>query len=98
PLTIKLCKKNNKPVPDHPLSGLDKPGSVTTFENLEILYPGEAHAKDNIVVWEPNNKILLGGCAIKGSHDTTPGNLSDANLEQWPASMNRVDSLYGKQA
>lgn len=98
PETIKLCQENGKPVPDHPIAGLDKPGTTATVAGLEIMYPGRAHASDNILVWEPRNKVLLGGCAVRAATDTSPGNLSDADLKEWPASMRRAEAAYGDRA
>lgn len=98
PETIALCKKNGKPVPDHAIDGLSKPGDMVSLEGVEVMYPGEAHASDNVVVWEPGTNVLLGGCAVKAAADNHPGNLSDANLKEWPAAMERVEAMYGNRS
>lgn len=70
----------------------------TTFllENLKIetYYPGEAHSTDNIVCWIPSEKILFGGCMVKSVASETLGNLSDANLTEWPKSIQKVIENY----
>lgn len=59
-------------------------------ESIEIYYPGETHSPDCITVYFPNKKILFGGCMIKSLNSGKLGNVSDANLEAWPKSLNKV--------
>lgn len=47
------------------------------------------------MVWLPDTKLLYGGCFVKGADATTLGNIADADLARWPASIQRVLSLYG---
>jgi metallo-beta-lactamase class B len=58
--------------------------------NFEIYYPGEGHAPDNIVVWFPSQKVLYGGCFIKSTETNSIGNLSHANVLQWPESLKKT--------
>jgi metallo-beta-lactamase class B len=72
----------------------------TTFTinnvSFQTFYPGEGHTKDNIVIWFPCKKVLFGGCLVK-SHDATDlGNIKEANIEQWPNSINNVINHYPK--
>lgn len=66
----------------------------TTFTlgqySFETYYPGEGHTKDNIVIWFPKEKILHGGCAIKSTEATDLGYVKEANLAEWPKSLNRI--------
>lgn len=57
---------------------------------VQTYYPGEGHTKDNIVVWLPQQKVLDGGCFIKSTDTNDIGNIADANVKQWPASVKRV--------
>ena len=57
---------------------------------LEIYYPGPGHTIDNITVWFPESKLLFGGCFIKSMDSTNPGNIADADLMQWPISLEKV--------
>lgn len=50
-------------------------------EAVEIIFPGPGHAPDNLVVWFPAQRVLFGGCLIKGG--TSIGNLGDANLDTY---------------
>ncbi|AEV33639.1 Zn-dependent hydrolase, glyoxylase [Owenweeksia hongkongensis DSM 17368] len=72
--------------------------SDTTFllddSPIQTFYPGEAHSPDNIVCYLPNEKVLFGGCMVKSADSKTLGNLSDANLENWPQAINNVIDKY----
>lgn len=69
-----------------------------TFElvkgTIEIFYPGAGHSKDNIVVWLPKSKILFGGCFVKSLHSNNLGNIADASITEWPASIEQVINKY----
>lgn len=57
---------------------------------LEVYYPGEGHAPDNIVVWFPEKKVLFGGCLIKSIDAKNLGSTTDANVDEWPKSVSKV--------
>lgn len=61
---------------------------------IETFYPGEAHSPDNIVCWLPQEKVLFGGCMVKSDTSETLGNLSDANVKQWPESIKVLLKKY----
>jgi len=78
-----------------PLSGLEDGRSLDfNGEKLEIYYPGEAHAPDNLVLYFPQKQILFGGCMVKSIDSKTIGNTSDANLNAWPQSIQNVIERY----
>lgn len=54
---------------------------------VECFYPGPGHTADNIVVNLPSEKILFGGCLIKDAAAKGLGNLADADVKSWPASL-----------
>lgn len=64
-LTDQFCKENNKKRAAFLMTG------DTTFHiapySFEVYYPGEGHTADNIIVWFEKEKILYGGCLIKGA-------------------------------
>ena len=62
--------------------------------HMEIFYPGEGHTSDNITVWFPDQKLLFGGCFIKSMDSNNLGNTVDANLEQWPVSLEKIINRY----
>lgn len=70
------------------------PGEKASAGSLEILFPGPAHAPDNVVVWLPNTRTLAGGCAVRAAVSGGLGNLSDASVVNWAASIARVQAAY----
>lgn len=60
--------------------------------HLEAFFPGAGHSPDNVVVYVAEEQILFGGCLVRA--DDSIGNLSDANVAAWPATMDRVIARY----
>lgn len=89
--TLALAKL--EPTPAFDLYRL-APGGKRPVGTLEILYPGPAHAPDNVVVWLPAHRILAGGCAVRAAASGGLGNLSDAAVAEWSASLARVQAAY----
>jgi metallo-beta-lactamase class B len=58
--------------------------------SFQTYYPGQGHAPDNIVIWFEKEKILYGGCLIKSVEDNNLGNLGDANVKQYAATVKKV--------
>lgn len=86
------------------LQTMGKAQAVNAFDNddywllkdhIEVFYPGAGHAKDNVVVWLPKQKVLFGGCLIRAKIATTLGNTSDAVLSAWSGSAENLQSRYG---
>ncbi|MEO5581244.1 MAG: subclass B1 metallo-beta-lactamase [Saprospiraceae bacterium] len=63
-------------------------------KQLETYYPGPGHAPDNIVIWFKDAQVLYGGCFVKSTETNSPGNLGDANLNEWKISLNKVVKKY----
>jgi metallo-beta-lactamase class B len=87
-LTIELAIKHNEPVPQHGFVDslrLDLNGLETICYFL-----GGGHSADNIVVWIPSEKTLFGGCMVKDIYAKGLGNLSDAKVEEWPETIQKV--------
>lgn len=61
---------------------------------FETYYPGEGHTKDNIVVWFPKERILLGGCLIKGALDENLGYLGDGNIKEYASTLLKVKRKF----
>ncbi|MFF2531825.1 subclass B1 metallo-beta-lactamase [Brevibacillus sp. DP1.3A] len=91
-LTAKLAKEYGYPSPNPTLD--EKPVIKVGDTILEAYYPGEGHSSDNITVWLPQSKILFGGCFVKSLDAKDLGNLSDANVEQWDDSVQKVIEKY----
>lgn len=92
-LTRRIAIEKGLPVPEA-LEEVAEPGSAATAGGVEIFYPGPGHALDNLVVWVPARKVLFGGCAVRAAATSSKGNLSDANVEEWPRSIRRVIDRY----
>lgn len=90
--TKKLCLEKGEKIASHIFV------SDTTFRvgqlQVQTFYPGEGHSPDNIVIYVPHDKVLFGGCLVKSYESSTLGNLSDANTEAWPTSLERVVSTF----
>lgn len=91
-LTAELAKEYGYPSPKPTLDV--QPVMKVGDTVVEAFYPGEGHSQDNITVWLPQYKILFGGCFIKSLEATNLGNLSDANVEQWDDSVQKVIDKY----
>lgn len=88
--TFALCEKFGEPKSDK----IVRPDQMFEFGNrsFRVIYPGEGHTPDNIVVWFPADKILYGGCFVKSEDSPDLGYLGDANVKEWPNSIRNVMS------
>ncbi|GAA4371830.1 subclass B1 metallo-beta-lactamase [Hymenobacter koreensis] len=61
------------------------------FGNTQVLatFFGEGHTHDNVVGYFPDDEVLFGGCLLK-ELNATKGNLADANVQAWSATVTRV--------
>lgn len=87
-LTDELCKKNGKKRATY-LIEKDTVFNVGEY-SFETYYPGEGHTTDNIVIWFNKEKILYGGCLIKGADAENLGYLGDANKKQYLTTLQNV--------
>lgn len=94
PMTRRLSAEEGNPVPPNALSGIDAPGSATGFGTVEVFYPGGGHARDNIMVWLPEQKMLYGGCAVRELATDNLGNTADADLAYWPRAIRNAQARY----
>lgn len=58
-----------------------------------IRYFGAGHTADNVVGYVPNENALFGGCLIK-SANASKGNLEDANVAQWPTTVEKIKQEF----
>lgn len=86
--TDELSKKNDKPRAEFLMSKdtVFKAGQYA----FEVYYPGEGHTTDNIVIWFSKEKVLYGGCLIKGVDDENLGYLGDANTKAYASTLMNV--------
>lgn len=91
-LTDSLSKVNNTKRAEF----LMTKDTIFTYDRyqFETYYPGEGHTKDNIVIWFPKEKIMLGGCLIKGAKDENLGYLGDGNTNEYANTLLKVQQKY----
>lgn len=82
--TSRLAAAKQGPVPSRTFAGQQHLGPI------ELFFPGAGHSPDNIVVWHPGSSVLFGGCFVKDGSAKDLGNLGDADLAAWPASLERT--------
>jgi metallo-beta-lactamase class B len=87
-LTDEWSKKNNKKRAEFLILN----DTVFNFKpyTFETFYPGEGHTADNIIIWFSKEKILYGGCLIKGADAENLGYLGDANEMEYATTLKRV--------
>lgn len=93
-LTKEIAKSKNLPVAENTFS---KNVSIK-FESTKIIckYLGGGHAKDNIFVWIPKEKMLFGGCCVKAANARNLGNTADADLEAWPNTIDKAKKQFAE--
>jgi metallo-beta-lactamase class B len=89
--TIEFAKKANFPVPQKSFDGLLelKVGDRKVITEFN----GEGHTRDNVIGYFPSEKAMFGGCLIK-ELNATKGNLADANVEAWSATVTKIKQKY----
>ena len=80
--------------PDHLLETTGINSIPVGDETIEIYYPGETHTQDNSVVYFAGKNILFGGCMVKSLNSKNLGFTADANLDEWPKSIQKVIERY----
>ncbi len=91
-LTNRVLQEKGKPLAT---STFDSAVFTLLQDKIELYYPGPGHSEDNIVAWLPQQKLLFGGCLLRALGWQSPGNLSDANLDEWGNTINRIKNRYG---
>lgn len=94
PLTTRLAKEHGLPTPE-PLIGFEE-GAWRLDDRCELFFPGAGHTRDNIVAHVRDADILYGGCFLKSATSADLGNLSDAVVGDWRASVEKMRARYGK--
>ncbi len=87
-LTDEWSRKNNKKRAEYLMTG-DTVFQVGKYA-FEVYYPGEGHTADNIIVWFGKERILYGGCLIKGVDAKNLGFLGDANVTAYETTLRNV--------
>ncbi len=93
-LTDELSKKNDKKRAEF-LMTKDTVFNVGQYY-FKTFYPGQGHTVDNIVIWFKEEKILYGGCLIKGADDDNLGYLDDGNVTEYESTLRKVQKEFRK--
>jgi metallo-beta-lactamase class B len=90
--TMLKCIENKLPLPD---TTFDE-NYFFNFEGIpvECRFAGGGHSADNLIVYFPDQKILFGGCLVKSVGSPNLGNLQDAVVSDWKATIQRIIDLY----
>ncbi|OPB96693.1 subclass B1 metallo-beta-lactamase [Elizabethkingia meningoseptica] len=82
----------------------NKPRAQYTFDNnksfkvgkdeFQVYYPGKGHTADNLVVWFPKDKVLVGGCIIKSGDSKDLGFLGEAYVNDWTQSVHNIQKKF----
>jgi metallo-beta-lactamase class B len=92
PLTVGLAMEHGYDPPD-PLVGVDS--APQRFADIgEAFFPGAGHTRDNLTFALPEYGIVFGGCLVRTIAAPTLGNLDDAVLADWYASLRAVQTRY----
>ena len=89
PRTAEIARRQSKP-PPAALEMLSKAGTIAPLGSLVVIYPGPGHTVDNLAVWLPHARVLVGGCAVKSADSTNLGYIGEADLGAWPDSIRRI--------
>lgn len=61
---------------------------------IDVFAPGAGHTPDNVVVWLPTERVLVGGCLLKALSAHTMGWVGDADMKAWGPSVRAVEQMY----
>lgn len=89
--TIALAKAAGYPIPQNGF----KKKLILEAGNVKVTnqFLGEGHTQDNFVAYVPSDKVIFGGCMIKAL-GAGNGNLEDANVAEWSATVSKVKSTF----
>ncbi len=90
--TDQLSKKNGEKRAEY-LVEKDTVFNVAQY-SFETYFPGQGHTEDNIVIWFKKEKILYGGCLIKGAEAENLGYLGDGNVLEYETTLKNVQKKY----
>jgi len=91
-MTVEKCTTDSTAIPS---TGFTQELTIDfNGEQIDCRFFGAGHSFDNITVWIPSEKILVGGCLVRSSHANSLGNLSDAVVEEWDKTVENVLHEY----
>ena len=91
-LTKIIAKNKGLPVPQNTFS--DSLWLKINDTKILLRYFGPGHTDDSFCLWIPCEKVLFGGCSVKSANATNLGNITEANLDNWPITIKAVINAY----
>jgi metallo-beta-lactamase class B len=90
--TRALAREKGLAVPEHELG----PAEEVTLSGVALAtwYPGHGHTVDNIVVWLPEDGLLVGGCFVKAAAAQTLGNVAEIDPVRWALGIAAIRARY----
>lgn len=67
-----------------------------TGERIVVSFPGAAHSPDNVVTFFEDRGLLFAGCLCFSARRDRPGFVGDANLLEWPETIERVKAIEAR--
>lgn len=79
-------------VPEHAL----RPAEDLSLSGVRLStwYPGHGHTADNVVVWLPEDVLLVGGCFVRAAAATDLGNVQESDPARWATAVAAVQRRY----
>ena len=92
--TAEIAKRKKLPVPQE---SFERERAIALGSRvLEARYVGPGHTVDTIVVWLPDARILFAGDLARSASARSLGNIREADLDGWPASVETLQRQYGE--
>lgn len=91
--TISLAKSEGTQIPQNGFE-TELNQKVGGLE-VQSIFLGEGHTRDNVVAYVPTDQVLFGGCLIK-EVGATVGYLGDANTGAWSGTVRQVKSTFSE--
>ncbi|MDF7809838.1 subclass B1 metallo-beta-lactamase [Hymenobacter sp. YC55] len=89
--TIAYAKQKGFNVPEHAFT--NSLALTIGATKVYAAFWGEGHTRDNVVGYFPDDEVMFGGCLIK-ELQAEKGNLADANVQAWPATVEKLKREY----
>mgnify|MGYP006297883817 FL=1 len=93
-MTIEKCKEIGLPIPSTAFT--DSLTFEFNGEQIDCRYFGAGHSFDNITVWIPIKRIFFGGCLVKSANSRGLGNISDAVVDDWDMTIEKIMEYYSE--
>ncbi|MDO9375195.1 MAG: BlaB/IND/MUS family subclass B1 metallo-beta-lactamase [Ferruginibacter sp.] len=61
---------------------------------FQTYFAGAGHTSDNIVIWFEKEKLLYASCLVKSMEDNTLGNLADADVKAYGATIRNLQRKF----